>query len=136
MSDAPVTIASYYRVRWGHVDEFLDLFRRNHWPVLADQLASGRFTEVRAYRPRFHGDGAADWHLVVMITHRDWSAAESHSDAEIVARLFPDQERHRAEERRRFQILDAHWDVVLEEVDLAAEEPLRQRPVGFRVPPS
>ena len=62
MSDAPVTIASYYRVHWGHVDEFLDLFRRNHWPVLADQLASGRFSDVRAYRPRFHGDGAADWH--------------------------------------------------------------------------
>ena len=136
MSDAPVTIASYYRVRWGQVDEFLDLFRRNHWPVLADQLASGRFTDVRAYRPRFHGDGAADWHLLVTITHRDWAAAESHSDAEIVARLFPDQERHRAEERRRFQILDAHWDVVLEDVDLSAEEPSRQRPVGFRAPPS
>ena len=41
MSDTPVTIASYYRVHWGHTEEFLELFRRNHWPILRDQLESG-----------------------------------------------------------------------------------------------
>jgi hypothetical protein len=132
MTDAPVTIGSYYRVRWGHADEFLDLFRRNHWPILRDQLEAGRFTAVRAYRPRYHGDGAADWHFLVAITYRDWTAAASHSDAEIAARLFPDQERYRAEERRRFEILDAHWDVVMEDVPLDVDAPSRQRPVGFR----
>jgi hypothetical protein len=131
-SGAPVTIASYYRVHWGHVDEFLELFRRNHWPILRDQLASGRFTEVRASRPRLHGDGAADWHLLVTITHRDWAAAERHSEAEIAERLFPDQDRFTAEERRRFQILDAHWDVILEDVPLDVEETPKSRKVGFR----
>jgi hypothetical protein len=132
MSDTPVTIASYYRVHWGHTDEFLELFRRNHWPILRDQLEAGRFTEVRAYRPRLHGDGAADWHFLVTIIYRDWAAAESHSDDEIAARLFPDLDRYRAEERRRFQILAAHWDVVLEDVALDAEATSRTRPVGFR----
>ena len=114
----PVTIAYFYRVRWGHHEEFLELFRRNHYPILAEQLRSGRFLEVRAHRPRFHGDGGAGWTFMVTITHRDWAAVEAHSEAEIAARLFPDQERHRAEERRRFELLEAHWDVPLEDVAL------------------
>lgn len=123
MSGTAITIASYYRVRWGHAEEFIELFRRNHWPILREQLASGRFSEVRAVRPRHHGDGAADWHYMVAITYRDWAAAESHSDESIAKRLFPDQDRYRAEERRRFEILEAHWDVVLEEVPLDAGDP-------------
>lgn len=131
-ASTPVTIASYYRVHWGHAEEFIELFRRNHWPILRDQLESGRFTDVRAYRPRLHGDGAADWHYLVTITYRDWAAVESHSDDEIAARLFPDLDRHRQEERRRFQILDAHWDVVLEDVGLEVEAPPSTKKVGFR----
>jgi hypothetical protein len=115
-----VTVAYFYRIRWGAVDEFLELFDRNHWPVLREQLAEGRFLDVRASTPRFHGDGRADWNYLVMITYRDWSAMEAHSEAEIAARLFPDQERYRAEERRRFELLDAHWDVPLEDHPLPA----------------
>ncbi|HEX2142289.1 MAG TPA: hypothetical protein VHK28_08475 [Candidatus Limnocylindria bacterium] len=133
MSDKPVTAAYYYRVRWGHHDEFLSLFRRNHYPILADQLASGRLLDVRCYRPRFHSDGSADWTFMVTITYRDWAAMESHSEAEIAARLFPDQDRFRAEERRRFELVEAHWDVPLEDVDLADEtDSQRQRKgLGF-----
>lgn len=121
MSATPVTIASYYRVRWGFHDEFLELFRRNHYPILAEQLKSGRFTEVRAVRSRYHGDGAAGWTFMVTITYRDWAAVEAHSDQEIAARLFPDQDRYRTEERRRFELLEAHWDVVLEQVALESD---------------
>jgi hypothetical protein len=110
----PVTIAYYYRTRWGAHDEFVELFDRNHWPVLRDQLATGRFLAVEASTPRFHGAGDAGWDFLVTITYRDWAAVEAHSDAEIAARLFTDIERHRAEERRRFELLEAHWDVVLQ----------------------
>ena len=110
-----ITVAYFYRARWGAVDEFLELFERNHWPILREQLAEGRFLDVRVSTPRFHGDGRADWNVLVTITYRDWAAMEAHSEAEIAARLFPDQERYRAEERRRFELLDAHWDVPLED---------------------
>ena len=110
-----VTVAYFYRVRWGGIDEFLELFERNHWPILRDQLAEGRFLDVRASTPRFHGDGRADWNYLVTITYRDWAATEAHSEAEIAGRLFPDQERYRAEERRRFELLEGHWDVPLED---------------------
>ncbi len=111
----PTTIAYFYRVRWGFHEEWLDLFRRNHYPVLAAQVEAGRLLDVRCYVPRFHGDGRADWDLLVTITYRDWAVIEDHSEAAIAERLFPDQGRYRAEERRRFELLEAHWDVVLEE---------------------
>ena len=111
----PVQVAYFYRIAWGHHDEFLELFERNHWPVLREQLDAGRMLDVRMYTPRFHGDGRADWNLLVTIVYRDWAAMEEHSEPTIAERFYPDQETYRAEERRRFELLDAHWDVPLEE---------------------
>ncbi len=109
----PVEVAYFYRIRWGHVDEWLDLFERNHWPILRAQLRDGRYTAVRCFVPRFHGDGRADWNVLVTITYRDWAAVEDHANPALVQGLYPDQERFRAEEARRFELLDAHWDVPL-----------------------
>lgn len=119
MSDSgrPVTVLSFYRTHWGRHDEFVELFERNHLPVLQAQVASGRMLEVKRFVPRLHGDGRADWDVLTSITYRDWAALEQHTEAEISTRLFPDREAYRAEERRRFEILDAHWDVILEQRD-------------------
>jgi hypothetical protein len=82
--------------------------------------------DVRVQVPRFHGDGRADWDVLVTIVYRNWAAMADHSEREIVERLFPDQARHAEEERRRFTILDAHWDVPLESAPApAAEDPGR-----------
>ena len=110
----PVTVLYFYRTRWGGHDEFVELFRRNHWPILREHLGVGRFTAVGMSTPRFHGDGRADWDILVSITFRDWAAMEEHSDAEIAARIYPDQATFKREEARRFELLEAHWDVPLE----------------------
>jgi hypothetical protein len=113
MSD-PVEVLYFYRTRWGAHDEFIDLFRRNHWPILREQRDAGRYLGVELSTPRFHGDGRADWDVLVSITYRDWAAIQEHADPAIVERLYPDQATFRAEEERRFGLLEAHWDVVLE----------------------
>jgi hypothetical protein len=110
----PVEVLYFYRTRWGAHDEFVELFRRNHWPILREQLESGRFTSVEMFTPRFHGDGRADWDVLVSITFRDWAAMEEHSAGLIAPRLYPDQARFKAEEGRRFELLEAHWDVPLD----------------------
>jgi len=114
MAGPSVTVEYYYRTRWGEHDEFVGLFDRNHWPILREQLASGRLLSVAAASPRFHGAGDAAWDFLVTITYRDWAAMQEHSDAAIAARLYPDQAAFRAEESHRFSLLEAHWDVVLE----------------------
>ena len=114
----PVRVAYFYKTRWGAHAEFVDLFTRNHWPLLREQLAAGRFLDVTLEVPRFHGDGRADWDVLVTITYRDWTAIETHSEAEIAARLFPDQATYRVEEQHRFELLEAHWDSPLEALAL------------------
>jgi hypothetical protein len=113
MSDG-VEVLYFYRTNWGAHDEFVGLFRKNHWPILREELAAGRYLDVWMATPRFHGDGRADWDVLVSITYRDWAAIAEHTDAEIARRLFTYQEAYRSEEQRRFALLDAHWDVPLE----------------------
>jgi hypothetical protein len=120
------TVWYFYRVRWGAQDEFLDLFQKNHYPLLAAQLGT-RLAAIRTYVPTYHGDGRADWTFAVALTYRDLAALTGPSpEADLARKLFPDQERFRREERRRFELLDAHWDVPLTEVDFDAR-PLSAR---------
>jgi hypothetical protein len=111
----PVTVIYFYKTRWGSHDEFVELFERNHLPILKAQVESGRLLNVHRFVPRFHGDGRADWDVLVTITYRDWAALEDHAEADIAKRLFPDQKKYRKEERHRFELLEAHWDVPLDE---------------------
>jgi hypothetical protein len=117
--DKPFTVAYYYRVRWGFQQEFERLFFKNHYPVLKDQMGEGgRIRAVYVYRPTFHGEGRADWTFLVVIQFSDWSVLGGPSPDEAIAkRLYPDQETFRKEEQRRFEILDAHWDVPLSPVE-------------------
>ena len=112
----------FYRVKWGYQDEFLDLFQKNHYPVLKAQLGT-RLLAVRTYVPRYHGDGRADWTFAVAITAREPSAQTGPTEAEISRQLYPDQETFRREEKRRFELLDAHWDVPLNEIDMNTRVP-------------
>lgn len=108
------TVWYYYKVKWGFQDEFVDLFRRNHLPVLKDEIKSGRLKSVRTFVPTYHGDGRADWTFAVEIVYRDAAAMTGPSDDEAIQkRLFPDRAKFLKEEQRRFEILEAHWDVPL-----------------------
>ena len=118
-SRAQRTAWYFYRVKWGFQDEFVDLFQKNHYPVLRDQIKTGRIVSVKTYVPTYHGDGRADWTFAVSITFRDTAAMTGPSgEDEIVRRLYPDQATFRREEQRRFELLEAHWDVPLNELDL------------------
>ncbi|MCA1626050.1 MAG: hypothetical protein LC768_16370, partial [Acidobacteria bacterium] len=37
----PFTIEFYYKVKWGHFDEFLELYKKNHYPILLRQKKLG-----------------------------------------------------------------------------------------------
>src|SRR5260221_8857218 len=119
VEEKPVRVAYYYKVRWGFQAEFERLFLKNHYSLLLAQKKEGsRIKAVNLYKPTFHGEGRADWTFLVVIQFASWSAIGAPSNDEALARqLFPDQETFKKEEQRRFEILDAHWDVPLTEVE-------------------
>ena len=120
--DKPVTAAYYYKVRWGFQQEFERLFFKNHYPLLMAQKNEGsRIKAVDVYRPTYHGEGRADWTFLVVITFSSFPALGQPSNEEALAKkLFPDQDTYKKEEQRRFEIIDAHWDVPLTPVELPA----------------
>lgn len=114
----PFDVAYYYKVRWGFQQEFERLYYKNHFPILMAQKKAGRIRDVRVYRPAFHGDGRADWTLLVVIRWAGWGELGAPSQEETLAReLFRDHETWRREEQRRFQMLESHWDVPLKPID-------------------
>ena len=117
--EKPVVAAYYYKVRWGFQQEFERLFFKNHYPLLMAQKGE-RIQGVDVFRPTFHGDGRADWTFLVVITFSSWDAFQATPGQEetLAKRLFPGQETYRKEEQRRFEILDAHWDVPLTPVSV------------------
>ena len=109
----------FYKVKWGYQDEFVQLFQRNHLPILREEMKSGRIKDVRTFVPTYHGDGRADWTFAVVIVYKDIAAMTAPSEDDAIAkRLYPDQAKFQKEEQRRFEILEAHWDVPLNEVIL------------------
>ena len=85
-------------------------------PLADPARAAGRrpVLDVQLWTPRFHGDGRADWDVLVSITYRDWAAMEEHSGGRDRGAPVPGPGGVRAEEQHRFELLEAHWDVVLE----------------------
>ena len=52
-----------------------------------------------------------------VLTVPGWATfATPSGEEELAKKLFPDQEAYKKEEERRFEILEAHWDVPLAEV--------------------
>ena len=112
------TVWYFYTVKWGRQAEFVELFKKNHYPVLKEQMGT-RLVDFTAYAPLHHGDGRADWTFATELVFKNDATFMAPSDAPaIVRRLYSDLDAFEKEESRRFEILDAHWDVPLVEVPM------------------
>lgn len=111
----------YYKAKWGHADEFITLFKKNHYPLLKKEMELGRILEVHAVQPRFHATEDGRWDYRVTIVFKNAAIANDDFDSSAIQQqLFPDQDTYKREEQRRFEILDAHWDLPIKDVDLTA----------------
>ena len=118
-SDKPFVIEYYYKTKWGHADEFIALFRKNHYPVLKKQVEMGRLLRVSAVAPVYHTSEDGRWDYRVTIVYKNAAIAnDGYDSAPLLKQLFPDQDNFKKEEQRRFEILDAHWDLPIKDVDL------------------
>lgn len=115
----PFVVEYYYKVKWGHFDEFLRLFKKNHYPVLLKEKELGRILKVDAVKPVYHATEDGRWDFRVTITWKDAATANDDFDpAQITGSLYPDKARFDQEEQRRFELLDAHWDLPVEGASL------------------
>jgi len=116
--DQPYTVEYYYKVQWGHQQEFLQLFLKNHYPLLRKVVESGRMISVSIETPANHMTEDARWDYRVTIKFKNSTVATTASPEEesIIKQLWPDQATYQREEQRRFEILLAHWDLPVTDI--------------------
>lgn len=118
-ADKPYVVEYYYKARWGYADEFIRLFKKNHYPVLKRQVELGRILKVSGVKPRLHATEDGRWDYRVTIVFKNVQVTNDGFDESTITKsLFPDQETFKKEEQRRFEILLGHWDVPIDDVDL------------------
>ena len=119
--EQPYVIEYYYKTKWGHAEEFLALLKKNHYPVLKKEIELGRMLKVSMAVPRYHTTEDGRWDYRVTIVFKNAGIANDNFDSSaLIKQLFPDQKSYKKEEQRRFEILEAHWDLPIKDVDLDA----------------
>src|SRR5690242_19115432 len=116
--DQPYTVEYYYKVQWGHQQEFLQLFLKNHYPLLKKVSEGGRILGVKIDTPANHMTEEARWDYRVTIRFKNSTLATTADPQEetFMKQLWPDQETYKREEQRRFEILQAHWDLPVTDI--------------------
>ena len=118
----PYVIEYYYKTKWGHADEFLRLFKKNHYPLLKKEVEMGRMLKVWMDQTRYHATEDGRWDYRVTIVFKNSTVAnEPFEEDGLKKQLWPDQAAYEREEQRRFEILDAHWDVPVRGLDLESK---------------
>lgn len=121
-TEKPFVVEYYYKTKWGHADEFIALFKKNHYPVLRKEIELGRILQVHGDQPRYHTAEDGRWDYRITIVFKNAAIANDNFDAsEIIKQLYPDQDTYKKEEERRFEILEAHWDLPVKDLDLNAK---------------
>jgi hypothetical protein len=117
-ADQPYTIEYYYKCQWGHQQEFLQLFLKNHYPLLEKIRATGRIVSLKIESPAYHTTEDGRWDYRVTIRYKNSTVATTANPEEeaFIKELWPDQEKYKKEEQRRFEILLGHWDLPVTEI--------------------
>lgn len=117
-SGQPCTVEYYYKVRWGHQQEFLQLFLKNHYPLLKKEVERRRMLSVKIETPAYHMTEDSRWDYRVTIRFKNSTVATTANPEEetLIKQLWPHQQTYQREEQRRFEILLAHWDLPVTDI--------------------
>ena len=117
-ADQPYAMEYYYKVQWGHQQEFLQLFLKNHYPLLLKNVQSGRMLSVKIEQPANHTteDGRWDFRVTIRFKNSTMATTANPDEERFIHELWPDQERYQREEQRRFEILLGHWDLPVTDI--------------------
>ena len=117
-ADQPYIVEYYYKCQWGHQQEFLQLFLKNHYPLLKKIQSTGRMLSVKIDSPAYHTteDGRWDYRVTIRFKNSTVATTTNPDEEAFIKELWPDQATYQKEEERRFEILLGHWDLPVTEI--------------------
>jgi hypothetical protein len=119
LKEKPFVVEYYYKAKWGYSDEFIQLYKKNHFPVMKKEMEMGRILQISVVKPRYHTTEDGRWDYKVTLVWKNIQVTDDGFDeASLIREMYPDQETYKKEEQRRFEILLGHWDVPIVDVDV------------------
>jgi len=113
------TVENFYKVKWGYADEFIDLWKTNHYPLLKKAKDKGDILSVVATKPILHSGEDTRWDFKVTIVFKNEHLAfDPNLTTPYKNQLYPDSAKLVKDEQHRFELLLAHWDVMTETLKL------------------
>ena len=113
------TIENYYKVKWGFADEFINLWKVNHYPLLKKAIDKGDIISVEAEKPKLHSGEDTRFDFKVTIVFKNEKLAfDPNLTKQYQKQIYPDLEKLKKDEQHRFELLIAHWDVMIEKIEL------------------
>ena len=113
------TVEGFYKVKWGYADEFIGLWKANHYPLLKKAIEKGDIISVTASKPILHSGEDTRWDFRVIIVFKTVVQAFDQNLTEPYKKqLYPDLEALKKAEQHRFELLISHWDVETDKVSL------------------
>ena len=118
-NSSPFIVENYYKVKWGYADEFINLWKVNHYPLLKKAIDKGDIISVEAEKPKLHSGEDTRFDFKVTIVFKNAALAFDHGLTEPYKKeLYPDLKKLEKDEQHRFELLIAHWDVMIDKIDL------------------
>jgi hypothetical protein len=112
-------VENYYKVKWGYADEFISLWKKNHYPLLKKAIEKGDILKVTAEKPKLHSGEDTRWDFKVILVFKNAALAfDPDLTTPYKKLLYPDQDKLTRDEQHRFELLIAHWDVMVDEMPL------------------
>jgi len=112
-------IENYYKVKWGYADQFINLWKVNHYPLLKKAIDKGDIISVEAEKPKLHsGEDTRFDFKVTIIFKNEKLAFDPNLTKQYEKQLYPDLEKLKKDEQHRFELLIAHWDVMIDKIEL------------------
>jgi len=118
-SGGPVTHAAFYRIVPGHMDEWLALYKKYHYPIMQYEIKQGLVKSETMYKRGIH-ELSPNWDYFVVIVYRDLDAeVEVQKErAKVMKAVFPDTADFEQGDKKRWELTAEHWDEQLVEVPL------------------
>lgn len=113
------TVENYYKVKWGFAEEFINLWKVNHYPLLKKAIEKGDIITVNAEKPKLHSGEDTRWDFKVTLVFKNVQAAfDPDLTTPYKKLIYPNLDKLEKDEQHRFELLIAHWDVMVENISL------------------
>ncbi len=94
--DKPFAVEYYYKAKWGYAEEFLQLYKKNHLPVMKKEMEMGRILQISIVKPRYHATDDGRWDYKVTLVWKNIQVTDDGFDEPALIRgLYPDQETYK-----------------------------------------